>query len=276
MTSTDKLSRINKTKVKPAKISWLESGEPFSDQFQDYYFSTDGGLAETEYVFLKQNDFPQRFININKSSLTKNAPQDCVLRIAETGFGTGLNFLVTAYHWLQSADLHCTLKYTAIEKYPLSQSQIKQVYQVFYKSWPQLSFCCTELLTQYPKVFLPSEDGLCIHKFELFNGRIHLKLIIDDASAGLQQLVHSENKPSKNIDAWYLDGFAPAKNPDMWQTELFETMMKLSHTGTTLSTFTSAGIVRRGLIAAGFKITKIPGLGKKREILSGIKEADSE
>ena len=74
------------------------------------------------------------------------------------------------------------------------------------------------------------------------------------------------------MDAWYLDGFAPAKNPDMWQIELFDTLAKLSKPGTTISTFTSAGIVRRGLIAAGFKMSKVPGPGKKREISFGVKE----
>ena len=75
------------------------------------------------------------------------------------------------------------------------------------------------------------------------------------------------------MDAWYLDGFSPAKNPQMWKNELFETVAELSKTGTTISTFTSAGVVRRGLIETGFNISKVPGLGKKREILSGIKTA---
>ncbi len=238
-----------------AKLSWLKSGEPFSEQFQDYYFSTDGGLQETEYVFLKQNNFPQRFQSNHKP-----------LKIAETGFGTGLNFLVTAYHWLQLTDLNNKLEYTAIEKYPLTKSQLKQVYAVFNTSWPQLNTCCSELLSHYPTDFSQSKETAKQYELKLFDGRIHIKLIIDDATAGLKQLL-----PSTNImDAWYLDGFAPAKNPEMWQKELFKSMAKLSKPGTTLGTFTSAGIVRRGLIEAGFEITKVPGLGKKREILAGV------
>ena len=228
-------------------------------------------MQETEYVFLKQNDFPERFNNLKKNQ------GDCVLRIGETGFGTGLNFLVTAYHWLQISDLNCTLEYTSVEKYPLTKSQIKQVYATFKKTWPQLSLCCSELSAQYPPDFSPLEQAsyspLKQIQFKLFDDRIRLKLIIDDAAAGLKQLLTTAQKNSqKKMDAWYLDGFAPAKNPDMWQTELFKTIAKLSKSGTTISTFTSAGIVRRGLIEAGFNITKVPGSGKKREILSGVKQ----
>ncbi len=253
-----------------AKLSWLKSGEPFSEQFQDFYFSTDGGLQETEYVFLRQNNFPQRF-HSNQQALNNKT-----LRIAETGFGTGLNFLVTAYHWLQNAAQDSILEYTAIEKYPLTKLQLTQVYQVFNQSWPQLHSCCSELLGLYPDTLLSTSpflrrgsEGLeNQYELKLFAGKIHLKLIIDDATAGLKQLLPTNNK----MDAWYLDGFAPAKNPEMWQIALFETMAELSKSGTTLGTFTSAGIVRRGLIEAGFEISKIPGLGKKREILAGIKK----
>ncbi len=242
---------------KMAQIRWLESGEPFSEQFQDFYFSTDGGLQETEYVFLQQNGFPRRFAD----------PQSRLLKIGETGFGTGLNFLVTAYHFLKSTRLNSTLSYTAIEKYPLSKSQLEQVYYTFNRTWPQLTACCSELLQYYPEDFNRSNNSV---QFKLFAGRIVLNLIIDDAATGLKQFL-ALNKNQK-MDAWYLDGFAPAKNPEMWHQDLFKTLAKLSRTGTTISTFTSAGMVRRGLIEAGFKMSKVPGLGKKREILSGVIE----
>lgn len=241
--------------INTANIRWLASGEPFSEQFQDFYFSTDGGLQESEYVFLQQNGFPQRF-----KTLAANA----VFHIGETGFGTGLNFLTTACHWLQTTGTDSRLEYIAVEKYPLNLAQIQQVYTTFKQSWPQLSSCCDELLTQYSAKILSAQQH-----FELFNKRIHLTLIIDDATAGLQQFL--AEYPSK-MDAWYLDGFAPAKNPDMWHSELFNTLAQLSKPGSTISTFTSAGIVRRGLIAAGFRMSKAPGLGKKREILYGVKE----
>ena len=252
----------------------MESGEPFSEQFQDFYFSTDGGLQETEYVFLKQNGFPRRF------DALKEKPENYILNIGETGFGTGLNFLVTAYHWLQINNLNCILEYTAVEKYPLTKLQMEQVYTTFKKTWPQLSACCSELLNQYPLNFFPSDNSASINQFELFNGKIRLNLIIDDATKGLKHLLstqelslnHSQHNSLQKMDAWYLDGFAPSKNPEMWHTELFEILAKLSKPGTTISTFTSAGIVRRGLIAAGFNMSKVPGSGKKREILLGVKE----
>ncbi|MCU7939590.1 MAG: tRNA (5-methylaminomethyl-2-thiouridine)(34)-methyltransferase MnmD [gamma proteobacterium symbiont of Bathyaustriella thionipta] len=239
------------------QINWLKSGEPFSEQFQDFYFSTDGGLEETEYVFFKQNGFPQRFKEAGFNQIN----------IGETGFGTGLNFLVTSYHFLHSEHVNCTLNYTSVEKFPFSKIQLQQVYTTFKKSWPQLSICCDELLQHYPEYFDPLNRFI---QFKLADGKITLNLLIDNATTGLTQFF-ALNKSHK-IDAWYLDGFAPAKNPDMWQQELFEVINILSKTGTTISSFTSAGIVRRGLIEAGFKMSKAPGLGKKREILFGIKE----
>ena len=235
-----------------ANISWLASGEPFSEQFQDFYFSTDGGLQETDFVFLQQNQFPQRFTHSNH------------IKIGETGFGTGLNFLVTACRFLSHAPEKNTLDYLSIEKYPLSYTQLQQVYSVFKKSWPELTMVCNEFLSHYSGCLNNSK------KIKLFNNRIQLNLIIDDAATGLKQLADTRYQP---LDAWYLDGFSPAKNPEMWHQDLFTAIAKLSRTGTTLSTFTSAGVVRRGLLEAGFKVTKVPGPGKKREILSAIKPA---
>jgi len=241
-----------------AKIHWLESGEPFSEQFQDFYFSTDGGFQETEYVFLKQNNLPQAFIDLT------NKQQ--VFKIAETGFGTGLNFLVTAMHWLQNSDLNSTLEYTSIEKYPLKKIDLIQVFSIFKKNWPQLSLYCDELKTHYPIEFKNNQIQLT-----LFNGRIILNLLIEDASSALKKLSRSSKEQQSNkIDAWYLDGFSPAKNPDMWNQDLFNSIAKLSKPSTTISTFSSAGFVRRGLQEAGFNMTKVPGLGMKREILSGV------
>ncbi len=241
------------------KIHWLDSGEPFSEQFQDFYFSTDGGLQETEYVFLKQNGFPERFAQF----------QSQTLKIGETGFGTGLNFLVTCYHYLKT-HAHCQaiLHYTCVEKYPLSKHQLITAYQTFADKWPQLVPCCRELLAHYPDDFAAINKPILL---SLFNNRIQLYFIKADAKLGLQALCkHQPPQQRQAIDAWYLDGFSPAKNPDMWHQDLFNSLASLSKTGTTISTFTSAGHVRRGLIEAGFTMSKVSGLGKKREILRGI------
>ena len=264
-----------------AKIRWMESGEPFSEQFQDFYFSTDGGFEETEYVFLKQNNLPQAFIdlaniditsqknhtrkNLNSFSLWEKAGMRG-FKIAETGFGTGLNFLITAMHWMQTADVNSTLEYTSIEKYPLRKVDLKQIFSIFKKNWPKLSLYCNELHTHYPAEFSEAQIQL-----SLFNGRIILNLLIEDATSALKKLSHTLNDfPDSKINAWYLDGFSPAKNPAMWNSDLFSSIANLSKVGTTLATFSSAGIVRRGLQEAGFSMTKMPGLGKKREILSGV------
>jgi len=136
-----------------AKIRWLESGEPYSEQFEDYYFSTDGGLHETEYVFLKQNNFPQLFIERAQTQIQSNSKNQNSLKIAETGFGSGLNFLITAMHWLQNSSSNSTLEYISVEKYPLSQANLIQIFSIFKKNWPQLTPYCDELLLKYPEIF---------------------------------------------------------------------------------------------------------------------------
>lgn len=245
--------------VETAQILWLENGTPYSEKYQDIYFSQDGGFIETEYVFLKHNGLPQRFYN--QADTTSQNP----IKIAETGFGSGLNFLVTAYHWSQITDFKKNIDYISVEKYPMEKQQLIQAYQLFKYKWPQLSRLCDELIQQYPECFKNNQKQS--FDFYLCDDHIHLKLLINDATLALQSLL---TKHHDSINAWYLDGFAPAKNPDMWTQELFETMAKLSRTGSTLSTFTAAGFVRRGLTEAGFKLSKAPGYGKKRELLYGI------
>lgn len=248
--------------ITTAKISWLESGDPYSEQFQDFYFSTDGGFAESEYVFLKQNNFPQRFSNLAHQQI--NTP----FQILETGFGTGLNFLLTVFHWLQVPNLKCTLEFTSVEKFPLSKNQLERIYTSFCHKQPQLSFICTELLEHYPDTLSNINSTNKTYLFDLFDGRIRLILLFDDAQIALNKLLPEQ---AATIDACYLDGFSPAKNPEMWHNDLFNIISTLCRPEASISTFTSAGFVRRGLIAAGFELSKVPGLGKKREILRGTK-----
>ncbi len=237
-------------------IQWLESGEPYSRQFQDYYFSTDGGFRESEYVFLKPNRFPERFYQTENNHLQEP------LKIGETGFGTGLNFLVTLYHWLQSSKSRHPIHYISVEKFPFSKAQLTRIYTIFIRQWPQLSQACTLFLDSYPD----SLSQQASFKSHFLNGHFKISLLTGDAQQQLAQLLPA-NKQS--FDAWYLDGFAPARNPEMWHQELFNTLYLLSKPGTTLSSFTAAGFVRRGLTEAGFSIKKTPGLGKKRENLFG-------
>lgn len=229
------------TQFSTADITW-RNGLPYSNAFNDVYFSTDNGLQETEYVFIEGNQLIARWQTLSQADF-------CII---ETGFGTGLNFLCAAQHWLSHAPTNARLQFISIEKYALSPDDLKKALQ----QWPQLTELSHELLLHYPNLLAGDHCALC-------DGRIQLKLCLGDA---LQQLVQLNTA----ADAWFLDGFAPAKNPEMWQDELFQHMARLSKPDTSFATFTSAGAVRRGLAAAGFNVSKRAGFGKKREMLTGV------
>jgi tRNA U34 5-methylaminomethyl-2-thiouridine-forming methyltransferase MnmC len=224
-----------------AKIEW-RGNQPYSTTFGDVYFSSDDGLLETEYVFLQGNKLASRWQQLATNQFT----------IIETGFGTGLNFLCAARLWLDNAPREATLHFISVEKFPLTLEDISSSLQ----SWADLGMVKAPLLAQYSNLLQHQEP------ITLFDDRIQLTLLIGDATTLLSQI---ENK----ADAWFLDGFAPAKNPEMWQPALFEKMAMLSRDNTTFATFTSAGAVRRGLLAEGFEVNKRSGFGKKREMLTG-------
>lgn len=224
-----------------ANIEW-RNGQPFASAFQDVYFSTDNGLLETDYVFLQGNDLVARWLDADFQTFN----------IAETGFGTGLNFLCAAKAWLATAPQQAKLHFISVEKYPLSFQDITTALNL----WPQLNTVSELFLAQYEPLTNNAQS------ISLYKNRVQLSLLIGDATECFSQI-------NDKIDAWFLDGFAPAKNPDMWQTELFQQMARLSKPSTTFATFTSAGDVRRGLINAGFEVSKRAGFGKKREMLTG-------
>ena len=234
--------------MKHASVEW-QQGQPKSTQFDDVYFSKEGGVAETEHVFLQHNDLPARWQN--KSSFI----------IAETGFGTGLNFIITADHWLKHSHLDAQLYYYAIEKYPLSRDNLATALSAYPQFTPHIS----TLLINYP---LPVQG---MHALKLADGQITLNLLFGDINDMLAGMSH-------RVDAWYLDGFAPSKNPEMWSDNVFAEMARLSHPGSTFSTYTAAGFVRRGLADHGFEVEKIKGHGHKRDMLKGrcIKPAPAQ
>jgi tRNA 5-methylaminomethyl-2-thiouridine biosynthesis bifunctional protein len=246
-----------------ADIHWNDQGQPVSTQFDDIYFSTDDGLTETQYVFLQANALKERF---------KNIANHATFVIAETGFGTGLNFLAACQLWAKAGNPSAHLHFISVEKYPLEKTAIQRALSI----WPELHEFQQTLLENYPTTI----SGF--HRIVL-NHNISLTLIIDDAVAGFQQLIASPPirktithtmpplvaRQWQGVDAWFLDGFAPSKNPDMWSDDLFTLMSQLSHAQTTFSTFTAAGIVRRGLAKAGFTIEKLAGYGHKREMIRG-------
>lgn len=227
-----------------ARLEWDEQGQPLSSQFADVYFSNENALAETQYVFLANNQLPERF-----AALTA----DQQLVIGETGFGTGLNFLCAWQLFEQHAVASARLHFVSVEKFPLNKADLQRALAL----WPELEAYAEQLLAQYVAL----HPGF--QRLVFANGRIILTLLIGDALELFGQL-------DGQIDAWFLDGFAPAKNPDMWTPELFAELARLSHAHTTLGTFTSTGYVRRRLNDAGFKMKRVPGLGKKWEVLKGV------
>lgn len=219
-----------------------KDGLPYSSLYQDVYFSRDSGLEETRHVFLAQNHLHERWQALKHYPFT----------ICETGFGTGLNFLCAWQLWKEVAPANAVLHFVSTEKYPLQHDELAKALSL----WPELASLSDQLLAQY-QLLAPGW-----HKLIFEHGRITLTLLVGDARDSLAQL-------KAHVDAWFLDGFAPAKNPEMWQQDLFNRMAKLSHSETTFATFTSAGIVRRGLQAAGFEVHKVTGFGSKREMLAG-------
>ena len=233
-----------------ANIQWQESinrtDTPYSIDFDDIYFSSDDGLQETEYVFIEHNQLKQRF----------NALFENTFCIAETGFGTGLNFLVVASHWLTLAPITAKLRFLSIEKHPLRLKDLTRAVQI----WPQFSGIANGLILQYTQL----KTG-CNH-FTFANNRIELQLYIGDVIEVLPSLQIADGT---FVNAWLLDGFAPAKNAEMWSLDTLQHMARISSNGTTFATFTSAVVVRRNLESIGFYVEKHTGYGKKREMLAG-------
>lgn len=232
-----------------AKVHFTDHGVPFSESFADVYFSNAGGLAETDYVFLQQNGLPQRW---------QNHP-GAAFHIVETGFGTGANFLLT---WLrfnqfkqQYPQAPCQrLYFSSVEKYPLTLADLQQALQAHTELNRDLQPLIQQLLQQYPLAI----SGC--HRLVFEQGNVIVDLWLADVSAALPNI--------SQADAIYLDGFAPSKNPEMWQPQLFTDLAALSHAKTSIATFTAASVVRRGLQSAGFSIKKVKGFGRKREMLT--------
>ncbi len=239
------------TTIKNAVLAWNDAGTPVSDQFDDVYFSNIDGLEETRYVFLSQNRLPERW----------NEFQQRRFVVAETGFGTGLNFLAL-WQWFDTykekkpnAPLK-ELHFISFEKFPVTPEDLKKAHQ----AWPELEKYAKQLQTHYP-IAVPD-----CHRLVFADGAVTLDLWIGD----IKDCMPAVPTPKEGlIDAWFLDGFAPSKNPDMWNQDLFNGMAKLAKQDCTCATFTAAGFVRRGLIEAGFSMKKVKGFGTKRDMIVG-------
>ena len=229
------------------KLNWGEDGAPHSEKFDDVYFDKDAGLEEKRYVFLQNNHLNERWKNLSSAQ-----PCQDHFTIAETGFGTGLNFLCAWKAFLEDAPTDTTLHFVSVEKFPLTKDMLTNALTM----WPSLKEYSQQLIAHYPEL----THGF--HRIELAQGRIQLTLWFGEAEEGFAAL-------NASVDAWFLDGFAPSKNPEMWTPNLFKHIHRLSHQGTTCATFTAAGIVRRGLKDVGFEVRKVKGFGQKREMVVG-------
>ena len=237
--------------IQPANLEFNAEGTPVSRDFDDVYFSNDNGLEETRYVFLGGNQLNERF---------PIHPRPLFI-VAESGFGTGLNFLTLwqAFDVFHRDNPEATLQrlhFISFEKFPLKADDLSLAHQ----HWPELTPWAEQLQAQWPQPLAGC------HRLLLDDGRVTLDLWFGDINELTNELDDSLNQ---QVDAWFLDGFAPAKNPDMWTPELFSAMARLARPGGTLATFTSAGFVRRGLQESGFSMQKRKGFGRKREMLVG-------
>ena len=212
--------------------SWREGDLPVSDQFDDPYFSLHNGLLEPAHVFLAGNDLPARF-----------APG---FHIAELGFGTGLNMLAAWRAWEESGQTS-PLRFTSFEAFPMVPADMARALEAF----PDITPWAERFLAQW------RGGGRC----DL--GTLQLEVVIGDARLSLPEW-------TGQADAWFLDGFSPAKNPELWQEDLMQAVADHTRPGGTAATYTAAGFVRRGLEEAGFTVTRTPGFGRKRHMTQAI------
>ena len=215
-------------------LDWRDGIFPVSRRFDDPYFSAFDGLAETRQVFLAGNDLPTRF-----------RPG---FHIAELGFGTGLNMLAALILWRQ-AGFSGPLRYTSFEAYPLSAPDISRALNAF----PEALAVAGPFLAQWAEGRRRiSCDGL---QAEIIEGDARESLPLWQGQA----------------DAWFLDGFSPAKNPELWSEALLVQVGSHTVAGGSFATYTAAGHVRRSLTTAGFTVERVAGFGRKRHMTKGIK-----
>lgn len=229
--------------IETAQLDW-KGDTPVARRFNDPYFSLGQGPAETRHVFLDGNGLIERLTRL---------PGNGHLAVGETGFGTGLNFLCTAEAFLRLAPQSAHLDYLAVDKHPLSLRDLATARE----SWPEFAELSRALQQHWPAP-IPG-----FHRVTLAEGRIRLTLALGDAACMLRYC-HTPRH------AWFLDGFAPSRNPDMWEPVLFGELARLSRPGTTLATYTAAGTVRRGLGEAGFRMSRRAGFAGKRHMLTGV------
>jgi tRNA U34 5-methylaminomethyl-2-thiouridine-forming methyltransferase MnmC len=216
-----------------ASVEWRDGIVPVSVLFDDPYYSLDDGVAETQHVFLGGNELPARFHS--------------GFHVAELGFGTGLNFLVTLAAW-RAAGGAGKLHFTSFEAYPMQVTEMQRALQAF----PDL-----------PIDVFATDAGTDVLAPALHGPDFELTVVVGDARDTLADW-------NGHADAWYLDGFSPAKNPELWEDALLAQVAAHTAKDGTVATYTAAGFVRRGLAGAGFTVSRVQGFGRKRHMTRGV------
>ncbi|MBB5747299.1 FAD-dependent 5-carboxymethylaminomethyl-2-thiouridine(34) oxidoreductase MnmC [Brevundimonas variabilis] len=220
------------------QLVWADDGSPRSGRFDDVYFSTDDGLAESRAVFLAGCSLPEAWAG--RKHFT----------VAELGFGTGLNIIALLDLWTRSGPSGGHLHIVSVEGFPVSREEAARALA----NWPEVASVARHLLDAWPA----SQPGF--HRVDLPDLNATLDLMVGDAADVL-------GRWSGQADAWFLDGFSPATNPGMWSQTVLDAIAARSAPGARIATFTVAGAVRRGLNERGFVVEKRPGHGRKRERL---------
>lgn len=214
---------------KNASLDWRDGQVPVSTRFDDPYYSLEDGLAETRHVFLAGNDLPERFRD--------------GFHVAELGFGTGLNLLATLAAW-RAQGTQGRLHYTSFEAFPIPAADMIRAQSAF----PELAAIASQLAPFW------QEDAVRITLPDL-----EFNLIVGDARTTLPAWDGA-------ADAWYLDGFSPAKNPELWEPALLSEVAAHTRPDGTAASYSAAGHVRRALEHAGLSVTRVPGYGRKRHM----------
>lgn len=213
-------------------VMWRDNAPPVSSLFDDPYYSLAGGLDETRHVFLTGNGLPDRLCN--------------GFHIAELGFGTGLNLMALALAW-RATGRQGTLAFTSFEAYPMPAEDMARALDAF----PETGSVSPELIKSW---------SLGLRQFNVQG--IEVNVITGDARETLARW-------QGRVDTWFLDGFSPAKNPELWNGPLLADVARHTNPNGTFATYTAAGFVRRGLQAAGFQVERIKGYGTKRHMTRG-------
>jgi tRNA U34 5-methylaminomethyl-2-thiouridine-forming methyltransferase MnmC len=214
----------------PHDLHWRD-GVPVSSRFDDPFYSLQDGLAEARHVFLGGNDLPRRFRD--------------GFHVAELGFGTGLNFAATALAWRQ-AGVTGQMFFTSFEAFPMAVEDVRQALGHFPEAAP----------------FAPMIEAALGVRYCMENLGITLSIVLGDARQTVPVW-------QGRADAWFLDGFAPARNPELWEEKLLHSVAAHTAPGGTCATYSAAGAVRRALDAAGFEVERRPGFGRKRHMTAG-------